>query len=178
MRVLAATVATLVLAFLSWPAAIAYPQDTGNEGVIAVVPNLALSENTNSTLDGASSPDKRAKTVTTGGTLPGLMLKYHNAWRAHHGTAALKWNAQLATVAQKSASKCVFAHTVNNKNGENIAAGTYTNPAYYAFLWYNEVTKYNYNRPGFTAQTGHFTQVIWKGTKSIGCAWVRGCSGR
>lgn len=36
--------------------------------------------------------------------------------------------------------------------------------------WYGEVTKYNYNAPGFSMGTGHFTQVVWKGTKSIGCA--------
>jgi hypothetical protein len=37
-------------------------------------------------------------------------------------------------------------------------------------VWYNEVSKYNYNRPGFSPATGHFTQVVWKSTKSIGCA--------
>jgi hypothetical protein len=34
--------------------------------------------------------------------------------------------------------------------------------------WYNEVSKYNYRNPGFSMATGHFTQLVWKNTKSIG----------
>lgn len=36
-------------------------------------------------------------------------------------------------------------------------------------LWYNEVSKYNFDSPGFNSETGHFTQVVWKNTSSIGC---------
>ncbi|KAK6508778.1 hypothetical protein TWF481_003548 [Arthrobotrys musiformis] len=114
---------------------------------------------------------------TVGTSLRNDMLKYHNAWRAHHSAPALKWNTTLAIAALKSARKCVFAHTKNNKYGENIAAGTYTNPAYYASLWYNEVSKYDFNNPGFSSETGHFTAVVWKNTKQIGCAYVKNCSG-
>ncbi|KAK6516062.1 hypothetical protein TWF506_005975 [Arthrobotrys conoides] len=114
---------------------------------------------------------------TVGTSLRSEMLKYHNAWRAHHSAPALKWNTTLAIAALKSARKCVFAHTKNNKFGENIAAGTYTNPAYYASLWYNEVSKYNFNKPGFSSETGHFTAVVWKNTKQIGCAYVKNCAG-
>jgi hypothetical protein len=37
--------------------------------------------------------------------------------------------------------------------------------------WYSEVVNYNYTLgpvPGKV--TGHFTQVVWKGTTDIGCA--------
>ena len=33
---------------------------------------------------------------------------------------------------------------------------------------------YNYSAPGFSSKTGHFTQVIWKGSTQLGCA-VREC---
>jgi hypothetical protein len=36
-------------------------------------------------------------------------------------------------------------------------------------LWYNEEPYYNYDRPGFSEQSGHFTQVVWKNTNQIGC---------
>ncbi|EPS40503.1 hypothetical protein H072_5632 [Dactylellina haptotyla CBS 200.50] len=119
----------------------------------------------------------KATTTTIPTSLPSQMVYYHNAWRAHHGVGAVTWNSTLASAALVSASKCVFAHTKNNPYGENIAAGTYTNPAFYAALWYNEVSQYDFNNPGFSGATGHFTQVVWKNSKQIGCAWVRNCPG-
>ncbi|KAF8946213.1 pathogen- protein [Haplosporangium gracile] len=44
-----------------------------------------------------------------------------------------------------------------------------------SLAWYDEVSKYNFDSPGFYYVTGHFTQVVWKVTKSIGCA-KRSCS--
>lgn len=34
--------------------------------------------------------------------------------------------------------------------------------------WYSEVSKYNYNKPRYSDDTGHFTQVVWKNTKNMG----------
>ena len=36
-------------------------------------------------------------------------------------------------------------------------------------LWYNEIDKYNFTNPGFSMETGHFTQVVWKSSQRIGC---------
>ncbi len=36
-------------------------------------------------------------------------------------------------------------------------------------MWYYEINFYNYNKPGFSGATGHFTQLIWKSTTSLGC---------
>ena len=37
--------------------------------------------------------------------------------------------------------------------------------------WYGEIKDYNFSNPGFSEATGHFTQVVWKNSKRLGCAW-------
>ena len=39
---------------------------------------------------------------------------------------------------------------------------------------YNEKSDYNYGYPGYSDATGHFTQVIWKGSKRLGIGKARG----
>lgn len=34
--------------------------------------------------------------------------------------------------------------------------------------WYDEIKFYNFNQPKFSAETGHFTQVIWKNSQQLG----------
>ncbi|VDD85179.1 unnamed protein product [Enterobius vermicularis] len=34
--------------------------------------------------------------------------------------------------------------------------------------WYDEVQYYNYSCPGFCANTGHFTQLVWKSSQRVG----------
>lgn len=63
-----------------------------------------------------------------------------------------------------------------NKYGENLAAGGLSSWDQVINMWGGERTKYDYNNPGFSSQTGHFTQMVWKNTKSIGCAWKQ-CPG-
>ena len=42
-------------------------------------------------------------------------------------------------------------------------------------MWYDEELDYNYNTPGFSNDTGHFTQIVWKATTEIGCSSGVGC---
>ncbi|GJJ74800.1 hypothetical protein EMPS_07158 [Entomortierella parvispora] len=96
------------------------------------------------------------------------ILDTHNKFRALHQAPPLTWNAKLAAFGNNHLKACEFKHS-GGPYGENLAAG-YKDYKTAITAWYNEVKSYNYNRPGFSGATGHFTQVVWKATTQVGCA--------
>ncbi|KAG0051111.1 hypothetical protein BGZ83_004096 [Gryganskiella cystojenkinii] len=96
------------------------------------------------------------------------ILDTHNKFRAIHQAPPLTWNSKIATFGDKWIQACEFKHS-GGPNGENLAAG-YKDFKTAITAWYNEVKFYSYNNPGFSMKTGHFTQVVWKGTTQVGCA--------
>ena len=68
------------------------------------------------------------------------------------------------------AARNIFVHSRTRGYGENIYASTSTSVTGRdpVDLFYAEIKYYNYNAPGFSLATGHFTQVVWKSSKSIG----------
>jgi uncharacterized protein YkwD len=99
------------------------------------------------------------------------LLSLHNSYRARHCAPPLTWSAELAASAQQWASKCLITHGPRPRNqvGENLAWGYQRTAGNAVEAWYKEVSDYNYKSPGFASSTGHFTQVVWKNTKQIGC---------
>jgi len=95
----------------------------------------------------------------------GDVLNTHNAFRADHCAPALTWADDLATSAQAWADACVFAHDRGRGFGENLAGGS-EQPTE---LWYAESAEYKFTAPGFASNTGHFTQVVWRGSTQLGC---------
>ncbi|KAF9384565.1 hypothetical protein CPB97_005561 [Podila verticillata] len=96
------------------------------------------------------------------------ILDTHNKFRALHGAGPLTWNDKAAKFGNNWIQACKFQHS-GGPFGENLAAG-YKDFKTSITAWYNEEKQYNYNNPGFSGATGHFTQVVWKDTKSVGCA--------
>ncbi len=93
-------------------------------------------------------------------------------------STAESWAKQIATTG-------VLAHSSSSQRngaGENlyvsyttatsIATDTLANSAVNS--WYGEVAQYSYANPGFTASTGHFTQVVWKSSTQLGCGTAQG----
>lgn len=54
--------------------------------------------------------------------------------------------------------------------GQNLAykSGAELTAQEVADMWYNEITKYDFNNPGFSSSTGHFTQLVWSETTEVG----------
>lgn len=97
------------------------------------------------------------------------IVKMHNTYRALHCVAPLAWSAELAASAQSWANKCGTKHGPHGRFGENLAWGTTRSATSAVYDWYREVEKYNYAKPGLVHGIGHFTQMVWKNTKQIGC---------
>ena len=103
------------------------------------------------------------------------MVAAHNAVRANYCAAPLTWSPKIAAVAQRwadhlAASNCGFFHSQTDY-GENLAAGTigYVDAKGAVEMWADEAKLYDFKHQGFSMQTGHFTQVVWKGTREVGC---------
>jgi uncharacterized protein YkwD len=110
------------------------------------------------------------------------LLDAHNRYRARHCAPPLAWSRELARSAKQWADSlvaqgCAFGHS-GTRHGENLAAGTQGSlgPEDAARMWYEEVAKYDFKKGRFSMDTGHFTQVVWKGTQRLGCGTAR-CKG-
>lgn len=107
----------------------------------------------------------------------------HNKVRAAHCAPPLTWSPKLEAIAQKwadtlKAKGCTFGHSGDQKYGENLAAGTSgaLDPESTVAMWYDEIKLYKFPAGGFSMKTGHFTQVVWTTTSSVGCGKVT-CNG-
>lgn len=85
-------------------------------------------------------------------------LEAHNTYRARHGAPPLTWDTKVYESAQAWTDGCVWSHS-SSGYGENIGWG-YQNFKAVVDDWYSEVSKYDYNNPGWgDGSAGHFTQA-------------------
>jgi len=131
-------------------------------------------------------------------TCPDAWTAAHNAVRASVNDGSwpgqpaadpdmplLGWDDALSTVAANYAALCVWEHNANRSDdyaaaggsgyvGENLylVAGFTPVPDDAISDWASESVSYDYGAnacdPG--AVCGHYTQVVWAGTTSVGCA--------
>lgn len=100
------------------------------------------------------------------------LLNSTNFYRWQHNASDLAWNDSLASYASSYAAKCVWAHSHAPEGyGENLARG-YPDVESAVDAWGNERSLYTFTPgavTGFTEATGHFTQLVWKNTQTVGC---------
>jgi hypothetical protein len=109
----------------------------------------------------------------------------HNYWRARYGVSPLTWSPELAKVAQAWAEElkkkgCQMEHSTN-RYGENIywSQGIANQPEACVDAWASELKDYDFEKMKCIKEwyyCGHFTQLVWENTKSVGCAMVK-CEG-
>ncbi|KAH9469434.1 hypothetical protein Pst134EA_006724 [Puccinia striiformis f. sp. tritici] len=96
-------------------------------------------------------------------------LDAHNNYRSQYGVRSLTWSEDLVEAARRQTDKCVWKHTKHNKYGENIAAGQ-NSASEVVLAWVEGPNEREIWNPGSATPT-HFTQVVWKETVQIGCAF-------
>jgi hypothetical protein len=133
----------------------------------------------------AAPPASPAPTAEPAG-LAGITAA-HNRVRGRVGVPPLHWSPRLAQVAQRWARGCVdetaprgmLDHSPGGGEGfdgpvgENIFATTAPkiDPAFAVEDWASEARDYDYAGNRCTApMCGHYTQVVWRGTREVGCA--------
>lgn len=117
------------------------------------------------------------------------VLAAHNRARANAGIAPLEWRDDLARSAAVWAGHLArtgrFEHAPDapgaEPQGENLWAGTkgHYAPESMVGLWVDEGEHYrpgrfpDVSRTGKLSDVGHFTQVMWRSTRHVGCAKAR-----
>jgi pathogenesis-related protein 1 len=108
------------------------------------------------------------------------MLAAHNAVRAQVGVAPLAWSERLAARSQDWADTLLarkqFFHRPNSKIGENLfeTSGARASPSQVIDAWAGESRNYDYKSNRCRGVCGHYTQIVWRDTKEVGCGVARG----
>ncbi len=110
------------------------------------------------------------------------ILNAHNSARAEQQLPAVTWDCRLAELAQDWANKSIYEHREFNSYGENIfvSANSAEPIATVVKRWMLE--KPNWNNDTATCADGkvctHYTQIMWRATKRIGCGINRSATGK
>ena len=109
------------------------------------------------------------------------ILEYHNMVRAKPGANRLDWDDGIAAHAQTWANSCNLNHGSSDgaSYGQNLAYGhrnpvtLQPDPIAAATDWYNEYKVIQASND--ITKGGHFTAMVWKDTKKMGCG-ISECS--
>ncbi|TVU28883.1 hypothetical protein EJB05_20419, partial [Eragrostis curvula] len=111
-------------------------------------------------------------------------LAQQNAARAALGLPPLLWDERVASYArwyaQSRRGDCALVHS-SGPYGENLfwGSGTGWAPAQAVGAWLSERPRYNYwSNSCNGGMCGHYTQIMWRNTRRVGCAMVTCYNGR
>ncbi len=116
------------------------------------------------------------------------ILAAHNAARASLGLDPLRWNATLAAQAEQWAEQVARVDRLHHGlgsgsgQGENLWMGTRERFTVEEMVgrWVAEKQLFRHGRfphnslTGDWAAVGHYTQIVWRRTREVGCSLARG----
>lgn len=111
-------------------------------------------------------------------------LEAHNAYRIRHGSPPLQLDVSMCHFANEwaknLAAKGQMFHRQNSPYGENIyfSYGKIVNGTTAVDMWYDEIRSHIFHQEPASLATGHFTQLIWKGSRKLGVGKATNSSGQ
>ena len=114
------------------------------------------------------------------------LIYYHNFYRKKHSVGELSIDMDLEHLAQKTVYLCETSgklmHSNTLYNGQTIGQNLYVsgesglNGFKVVSNWYRESIYYDYDKgqSKYGQEIGHFSQIVWKDTTKIGCAFTPG----
>ncbi len=142
---------------------------------MALVVLLAAGVSRTYAASGCKAPDFESST-----SLESDILAQQNLVRAREGMPPLAWSGQLAEVARNWAAtllaKGLFMHSSDTRYGENLyeITGCTTTAEHVVSVWSVEAKNYNYQDNSCSGECGHYTQIVWRETRAVGCGVARG----
>lgn len=119
-----------------------------------------------------------------GGDMRYQFVSQQNVARASMGLPPLVWDERVASYArwyaQSRRGDCALVHS-SGPYGENLfwGSGTGWAPAQAVRAWLSERPRYNYwSNSCYGGMCGHYTQIMWRNTRRVGCAMVTCYNGR
>ena len=107
------------------------------------------------------------------------ILQAHNSVRGAMKLPPLTWSDKVAAVAQQWADRLLarneFIHRPKSLYGENMfkIIGSPISPAHVVKEWAAEAAGYDYKSNHCKGVCGHYTQLVWRDTKEVGCGVAR-----
>lgn len=164
------------------PSSSSSSSSTSTSVVVAQPTTTSVPTSTTSTSSTSSSSSAAATGTSAYQT---MLLDAHNIHRANHSASDLVWNATLAESALALANTCSYGHNTDlgpaANYGQNIGFGIDSDviDEMITNLMYNDEMMnyeglYGEADPSMTDfdSWGHFSQIVWLDTTSVGCATV------
>lgn len=102
-----------------------------------------------------------------------------NAARARYGAGPLVWDDALVAGMNRQADSCRFQHSpgaVGGRYGEDLYARSAQATVGDAVnAWIAEAGNYHYDNPVYSANTGHFTALVWKSSTRFAVVTKKDC---